>query len=372
MRGLVLAGVRDIEVHHDLPDPTITDPDDAVVLVHRAGLCGSDLHPWAGREPFLPGVVPGHEAVGEVVATGDAVRSVAVGDRVVVPFSTSCGACRACARGLSARCEHARLLGWGAPDGSTVLHGTQAEAVRVPDADGTLVGIPPDLDDGTGVLLADNVPTGWYAAARTGARAGEAVAVLGCGTVGLCTVVALHAHGVHPVLASDPVPGRRDRAAGLGARACSPDQLAAAVAETTGGEGVAAVVDAAGTEQSFAAATVLVRPGGTVQVVAVPTSPTLDLSPVAAYDRNLTVRFGRAPVRSLLPTVLDAVADGRLRIPTDHVLAGPPLPLEAGPTAYHRAAAPTDGVGKLTFDPRLPVDDSYAATPPAPTLEADG
>lgn len=371
MRGLVLAGVRDVEVRSDLPEPTITDPGDAVVLVHRAGLCGSDLHPWAGREPFLPGVVPGHEAVGEVVATGEDVRAVAVGDRVVVPFSTSCGSCPACARGLSARCERARLLGWGATDGSTVLHGTQAEAVRVPDAEGTLVAIPPDLDDGTGVLLADNVPTGWYAAERTGARAGEAVAVLRCGTVGLCTVVALHAHGIGPVLASDPVRGRRDRAARLGARACSPDELTEVVADTTGDQGVAAVVDAAGTAQSFATATTLVRPGGTVQVVAVPTSSALDLSPVAAYDRNLTVRFGRAPVRSLLPAVLDAVADGRLRIPTGHVLSEPPLPLDAGPAAYERAATPTDGVGKLTFDPWLPAGSSYAATPPAPTVEAD-
>ena len=84
MRGLVLAGVRVVEVRDDLPTPTVEDPGDAVVVVHRAGLCGSDLHPWAGREPFLPGVVPGHEAVGEVVEVGSAVRTVAVGDRVAL------------------------------------------------------------------------------------------------------------------------------------------------------------------------------------------------------------------------------------------------------------------------------------------------
>ena len=351
MRGLVLAAVGTIEVRDDLPDPVVEEPTDAVVRVHRAGLCGSDLHPWAGREPFLPGVVPGHEAVGEVVAVGSAVRAVAVGDRVVVPFSTSCGRCGPCRRGLSARCRRARLFGWGSPDGSTVLHGTQAEAVRVPDADGTLVHLPGHLDDATGVLLADNLPTGWYAALRSDARADDPVVVLGCGTVGLCTVVALHAHGVRPVVASDPVEGRRDRAARLGARACHPDDLAAVVAEVTDGEGVAAVVDAAGAAASFAAAVSLVRTGGTVQVIAVPTGSAVDLSPVHAYDRNLTVRFGRAPVRSLLPAVLDAVADGRLRAPTDHVVTGPPLPLEEGPTAYARAAAPGDGVGKLLFAP---------------------
>ncbi len=352
MRGLVLADVGRVEVHDDLPDPVVELPTDAVVAVHRAGLCGSDLHPWAGREPFLPGVVSGHEAVGEVVATGTGVATVAVGDRVVVPFSTSCGTCDACRRGLSARCVQAQLVGWGAPDGTQVLHGTQAEYVRVPDADGTLVVVDERVDDATAVLLADNLPTGWYAAVRADVRADDPVVVLGCGTVGCCTVVALHAHGARPVLASDPVPGRRDRAARLGARACAPEELADVVAATTDGRGVAAVVDAAGTPSSFAAAVDLVRPGGTVQVVAVPTTTALGLDPTVAYDRNLTVRFGRAPVRSLLPAVLDAVADGRLRVPTDHVVTGPPLPLEDGPAAYARAAAPDDGVGKLTFDPR--------------------
>lgn len=364
MRGLVLTGVGMIEVRDDLPDPTVEHPGDVVVEVHRAGLCGSDLHPWAGREPFLPGVVPGHEAVGVVTAVGDDVRLVAVGDRVVVPFTTSCGACAACGRGLSARCSRAQLFGWGAPDGSRVLHGTQAEAVRVPDADGTLIPLTASFDDAAGVLLADNLPTGWYAAVRTGVRADEPVAVLGCGAVGLCTVVSLHAHGARPIVASDPVAGRRERAARLGARACTPQELHDVVADATGGQGVAAVVDAAGTTASFATAVELVRPGGTVQVVAVPTEASLGLSPVTAYDRNLTVRFGRAPVRSLLPSVLDAVADGRLRVPTDHVVTGPALPLAAGPAAYARAAAPSDGLGKLTFDPRLADDGSYAADLP--------
>lgn len=351
MRGLVLVDARRIEVHDDLPDPGIEAPTDAVVAVHRAGLCGSDLHPWAGREPFLAGVVPGHEAVGEVVAVGDQVREVHIGDRVVVPFSTSCGRCRPCRRGLSARCHHSRLFGWGAPDGSTLLHGTQAEAVRVPHADGTLLRLPTAIDDATGILLADNLPTGWFAALRTEARADEPVVVLGCGTVGLCTVVALHAHGIRPVLVTDPVAGRRDRAARLGARACPPDQLAAVIAEVTGGEGAAAVVDAAGTAASFAAAVAHTRIGGTVQVVAVPTRPTIELAPTTAYDRNLSVRFGRAPVRSLLPEVLDAVTDGRLRAPADHVITGPPLPLADGPAAYERAGDPRDGVGKLLFAP---------------------
>ncbi len=351
MRGLVLAGVGDVRPADDLPDPVVEEPGDAVVRVALAGLCGSDLHTWAGREPFLPGVVPGHEAVGEVVAVGGDVRTVAVGDRVVVPFSTSCGACAPCRRGLSARCVRGRLLGWGAPDGSTRLDGCQAEAVRVPDADGTLVAVPAGLDDAAAVLLADNLPTGWYAAQRVDVRALEPVVVLGCGAVGLCTVVSLHARGARPVIASDPVAGRRERAARLGARACTLAELPDVVAEATAGEGVAGVVDAAGSAGSFATARDLVRPGGTIQVVAVPTRARLGLPPTTAYDANLTVRFGRAPVRSLLPEVVAAALDGRLRVPTGQVVTGPPLPLSDGPAAYARAASPTDGTAKLLFAP---------------------
>jgi alcohol dehydrogenase len=351
MHGLVLDGIRALRVADDLPWPVVKHPTDAVVRVHVAGLCGSDLHPWSGREPFLPGVVAGHEVVGEVTAIGEQVATICVGDRVIVPFSSSCGVCPPCRRGLSARCLHGELFGWGAPDGSQLLHGGQAEALRVPHADGTLVVLPDALDELLGVLLADNLPTGWFAAQRVGARAGEAAVVLGCGTVGLSTIVALHAHGVGLVIAVDPVAGRRARAADLGARACLPDEIAAITAELTGGEGVAGVVDAAGSSGSFVTAVALTRPGGTVQVIAVPTHPTLELAPSAAYDRNLTVRFGRAPVRSLLPEVIDAVLDGRLRPPTDHVITEAPLALDAGPAAYIRAADPTDGVGKLVFRP---------------------
>jgi len=354
MRGLVLAGVRRIEVRDDLPEPVLEQPTDAIVRVLLAGVCGSDLHPWAGREPFRPGVVPGHEVVGEVTAVGPDVTSFGVGDRVVVPFTTSCGTCPACRRGLSSRCEHGQLFGWGDPDpDGSVLHGGQAEALRVPLADGTLLALPERLDLATGVLLADNLPTGWYAALRAQVVPDEPALVLGCGAVGLCAVVALHAMGARPVVATDPIRERRDRAARLGARATAAQDVDEVVAELTAGEGVPSVVDAAGSTSATAAALRCLRPGGTLQVVAVPTRPELDLSPVEAYDRNLTLRFGRAPVRSLLDDVVAAVLDGRLRAPAQHLVTGPPLPLEAGAEAYERAASGADGVGKLLLDPSL-------------------
>ena len=125
-------------------DPEIRDATDVIVRVQAAGLCGSDLHPYFGRERGLdPGTVMGHEFVGEVVAVGSEVQTLSLGARVVAPFTTSCGDCFYCGIGLTARCERGQLFGW-VQDG-VGLHGGQAELVRVPLADGTLVAVPEDV-----------------------------------------------------------------------------------------------------------------------------------------------------------------------------------------------------------------------------------
>src|SRR5690606_35755128 len=117
--------------HETVPDPVLAEPTDVLVRVTAAGLCGSDLHPYLGRETGLdPGTVMGHELVGDVVAVGREVRRLRPGDRVVAPFTTSCGACATCLSGLTSRCPRGRLFGW-VQDGAG-LHGAQAELVRVP------------------------------------------------------------------------------------------------------------------------------------------------------------------------------------------------------------------------------------------------
>ncbi|WP_370324621.1 alcohol dehydrogenase catalytic domain-containing protein [Euzebya sp.] len=344
MRGLVFEGAGRIVLRDDLPDPVVEDPDDAVVAVEAAGLCGSDLHPYRGHEPARPGVVPGHEVVGIVTAVGDAVRRVRVGDRVVVPFSLSCGICGACRRGLTSRCERSRLLGWGDPDpDGPVLHGGQAEQVRVPLADGSLVAIGDELGAATALLLSDNLPTGWYAARRADVAPGDAVAVVGLGAVGLCAVTAALAQGADRVVAIDPAATRRDAAVALGAEARTPDAVEGLVVD--------AAIEAAGPPAAQRLAADLVRPGGTVSVIAVQTAPAFAIPPVQAYDRNLTIRAGRAPVRAILDELVPLVAAGDVRVPVAEVVTHPGRPLSEGPELYRGAAAADPGLVKATFDP---------------------
>ncbi|HUG84130.1 MAG TPA: alcohol dehydrogenase catalytic domain-containing protein [Euzebya sp.] len=344
MQGLVFEGPGVIRHATDLADPDIEGPGDAIVQVLAAGLCGSDLHPYLGREPARAGVVAGHEVVGRVVAVGAGVRAVAEGDRVIVPFTLSCGSCDPCRRALSSRCDRSRLLGWGDPDPSgPVLHGGQAQYVRVPMAEGSLVAIGGGISALEGLLLSDNLPTGWYAALRGGVTEGSRVAVIGLGAVGLCAVASCLALGAAEVLAIDPVAQRREGAAALGAVVAEPDLE---------GDGLVDVaIDAAGPDAAQRLAARLVRPGGSVSLIAVQTAGAFAIDPVTAYDRNLTITAGRAPVRSLLDDLLPRIAQGSVTIPVDAVITHPGQPLAEGPALYRRFADRADGLVKAVFAP---------------------
>lgn len=354
MRGLVLEGVRRVAFRDDLPDAAIETPTDAVVAVEYAGLCGSDLHPYEGREAVGFGVVPGHEAVGQVVAVGAQVTDVTAGTRVIVPFTTSCGRCDPCRRGLTARCVHGALFGFGPPDGdpAATLHGGQAELLRVPLADGTLVPVPDGIDDRGAVLLTDNLPTAWCAVERADLSPGATVVVVGLGAVGLCAVAAARWSGAEVVVGVDPVAARRDRAARLGAVVAAPDDAHAQLEVCVGGtaHGARAAIDAAGTPEAQALAFSLVRPGGTLSVIAVQTGERFGFTPVQAYDANVTVRFGRASVRAALDRLLPT-AMPELAALADVVITDPDVPLADGPALYERFAQRTDGIVKAVFTP---------------------
>ncbi len=202
MLGLCFESVEKVALR-TLPDSVIEQPTDAVVQVQLAGLCGSDLHPFFGREVGIePGTVMGHEFVGVVTAVGSEVRTIKTGDRVFAPFTTNCGTCFFCQAGLTSRCQAGELFGWR--QNNRGLHGGQAQFVRVPLADGTLMRIPAGMSDDTAILLGDNLSTGYYAAEMVGIQPDGVYAVVGCGTVGLLAITAALRLGANKVFAIDP------------------------------------------------------------------------------------------------------------------------------------------------------------------------
>lgn len=342
MRALTLHGDRDVRVEN-VADPRIEQPGDAIVKVSSCAICGSDMHPYFGRESgYDPGMVPGHEFVGEVVEVGPEVASLRPGTRVHAPFSSSCGRCRFCRLGLTARCARGALFGWR--QGGRGLHGGQAELVRVPMAEATARPIPEGLGDEPALLMGDVLATGFHGAemAEVGAEHVRCVAVVGCGPVGLMAVLATLERGADRVVALDPVPERRAFAERFGAEAISPDDADAMVEATQGG--VDAVIEAVGSEPATRLAFDLLRPGGTLASVGVHTRPTFGFTPVEAYDRNLTLRFGRCSARRWMD-VLEPVVRRReavLREVFSHR-----LPLEQGPDAYRLAAEPSADCCKI-------------------------
>jgi threonine dehydrogenase-like Zn-dependent dehydrogenase len=344
----VLTGPENIQYRSDLPDPRIEVETDAIVAVRLAGICGSDLHPYHGREPVSWGVIPGHEAAGEVVNVGARVRRFAPPDRVFLPFTTSCDACVPCLQGLSSRCERGRLFGWG-PPGATpdrLLHGTQAELVRVPLADTTLLTLPDDLGFEDGVLLGDNFTTGYYCAKRGGNIEGQLVAIVGCGAVGRSALVSARHMGASRIIAVDPVPARRESALRLGADvAAAPGDALVSIVGLVGHDvrGASVVLEAVGSLAARQLAISLAAPGATVSSVGVATED-FGFTPADVYDRNLTLRSGRCPVRSLMPELMDALRGGQLRMPTSELVSATPVLLQDGPAAY-RAFAARSGPG---------------------------
>ncbi|MFL6202613.1 MAG: alcohol dehydrogenase catalytic domain-containing protein, partial [Thermoanaerobaculia bacterium] len=167
MKALVFEGIRRVACS-TVPDPSLVDPGDAIVRVRAAAICGSDLHVYRGLETGLDaGTVLGHELAGEVVEAGRGVARFRAGDLVVSPFTTSCGVCFYCRLGLTGRCERGQLFGW--VEEGRGLHGVQAEYVRVPLADSTLVAVPEGTPPELALFAGDILATGWFGAESAGA-----------------------------------------------------------------------------------------------------------------------------------------------------------------------------------------------------------
>lgn len=359
MQAITFQGIESL-AFESVPDPTIREPTDAIVRVTAAGICGSDLHPYFGRERGIePGTVVGHEFVGEVVEVGSGVEDVELGARVVAPFTTSCGGCFYCGIGLTARCERGQLFGW-IEDG-TGLHGGQAELVRVPLADGTLVAVPDGLDDGVALLAGDILSTASYGADLAEVEPGDLVVVVGCGPVGLLAVRTALERGAREVVAVDRVPSRLELADAFGATPVSFEEgdPLAVVRERSEGRGADAAIEAVGSPEATRTAAGLLRFGATLAALGVHTEPHLAIPPGEIYDRNLTYAGGRCPARHYMPASLElAVRDQELL----SALISHRLPLSEGIDAYRRFAAREEGWAKVVL---LPEGTD------APTLQTD-
>jgi 2-desacetyl-2-hydroxyethyl bacteriochlorophyllide A dehydrogenase len=316
----------------DRPEPELLASDDAVVRIEAAGICGSDLHIYRGRVPTQPGFTLGHEYVGTVVAAGDAVSRVRVGDRVLGTFMAVCGACGACRRGEFSLCGGIRLFGLGPLGGC--LQGTQAELALVPHANLTLRRVPPGLPDATALLAGDVMATGYHAVLAAGLVAGETCAVVGAGAVGLCAVMCAHLAGAAAVFAIDSVEPRLEIARSLGAVAVHHGEhdCRRAVGAHTSGRGADVAIEAVGSPDALRTACRVVRKGGTVSIVGVHAEP----AAVAMDDvfiRGLRIVAGLANVVAHVDRVLALMAAGRLQAGP---LAADEVPLAQAPEAYAR------------------------------------
>jgi threonine dehydrogenase-like Zn-dependent dehydrogenase len=350
LRALTFHGRHTVRVE-EVRDPTLAAPTDALVRVTLAAICGSDLHPYHERERGLdPGTVMGHEFVGEVVETGREVRSFRPGDRVLSPFTTSCGGCFYCRHGLTARCTAGQLFGW-VHDG-VGLQGGQAGYVRVPLADGTLVRIPDAVGEDDALLLGDVLPTGFYCARQAAVGPRGTYVVVGCGPVGLMAIVGALELGATPgrLFAVDSVPERLALAERLGAVPLDGARVdpVARVRDVTEGRGADGVLEAVGSAVAGRLALDLVRPGGTISVVGVHTAPSFPFSPVEAYDKNLTFRIGRCPARGLIDELVPMVLSGRREIAA---VISHRLSLEDGPRGYEIFDRKLDGCTKVVLRP---------------------
>ena len=348
VKALTYHGEKTVRLEQ-VPDPSIVEPGDAVVRVAACSVCGSDLHVYHGRERGLDiGCVMGHEFVGEVVELGSEPGTLRRGQRVLSPFTTSCGRCDFCRLGLTSRCVSGRLFGW--VEKGCGLQGGQAEFVRVPLAASTLLPVPTDVDDNTALLLGDVLSTGFFCAEQAGIEAGDVVAVVGCGPVGLCAVIGAREAGAGSIWALDRIPERLALARGFGARPVDVDAVdpREILRETTSGRGVDAVLEVVGSPSAHRLALDLLRPGGTLSVVGVHNEETFSFSPAEAYDKNLTYRVGRCPARRMAEQLLPLVQSKDLGL---SAILTHRLPLEDGAEAYRLFDEKLDGCVKTVLEP---------------------
>jgi threonine dehydrogenase-like Zn-dependent dehydrogenase len=393
MKAVVWHGKRDVRVD-EVPDPTIQEPDDAIVRMTTTNLCGSDLHLYEVLGPFMQvGDIIGHEPMGIVEAVGSNVTAVKLGDRVSIPFQISCGHCFMCNHGLMTQCETtqvrsqhsgAALFGYSSLYGS--VPGAQAEYLRVPQAQNTTVKLPEGPPDDRFAYLSDVLPTAWQAVEYADIPEGGTVVVLGLGPIGdmACRIAN---HRGHRVIGVDLVPDRLSRVQQRGIEtvdlnAHSKD-LGDAIRDMTDGRGPDSVIDAVGMEAhgspaakaahqtvgllpdaigsrlmktagidrlaAVNSAIDIVRRGGTISLSGVYGGTADPMNMLVLFDKQIQLRMGQANVQRWVPQIMPLLTDDDpLGVDT---FATHRLPLSEAPQAYKKFQKKQDGVIKVVFKP---------------------
>ncbi|MBF0581112.1 MULTISPECIES: alcohol dehydrogenase catalytic domain-containing protein [Corynebacterium] len=390
MKALTWQGKRKLSVE-TVPDPTLQQDTDAIIEVTSTGICGSDLHLYEVLGPFMTeGDVIGHEPMGRVVEAGSA-SGLTVGDRVVVPFTISCGSCWMCQRGLFSQCETtqvkdfgsgAQLFGYSKLYGS--VPGAQAQFLRVPHADFGPVKVGEELPDHRYLFLSDVLPTAWQAVAYADVKEGETLAVYGLGPIGqMCARIGRHLGA--RVFGIDPVVERRNMAARHGIEVFDGgEDTADEIRDATQGRGPDAVVDAVGMEAhgspvgKFAhdvagllpdaiaepfmqnagvdrlaalhSSIDLVRRGGTISLSGVYGGTASPMPLLTMFDKQIQLRMGQCNVRSWIDDLLPLVEDSADPLGLNDFVTHR-MPLSQAPEAYDMFQEKEDGCVKVVLDP---------------------
>jgi len=329
MRAVTFQGPGEVRVD-EKPEPELTGPAEAIVRVEATGVCGSDLHIYHGRVGVEPGFTIGHEFVGEVIAAGDGVTEVAVGDKVLGCYCTACGRCFFCRRGDFHKCDDGRVFGHGAVLGS--LQGAQADQVLVPNANLTLRKVPEGMSVDAALFAGDVMGTGFHAVDSAGLEPGDVAVVLGLGPVGLCAVQAARAAGAARVLAVDSVSDRLAMAESFGAQPVhlTEEDPRKAVKAATEGRGADVVIDAVGHPDAFDMACRMARKAGSVSATGV-YAERMEVHMGVIWIKALDIHTGHANVIGHVDRVLAMMATGVLD-PTPLVSAH--MSLDDAPEAY--------------------------------------
>ncbi len=311
MRAAYMFGAGDVRVI-TVPDPRILASTDAIVRVTRSCVCGTDLHPYHSMPATEAGRSMGHEFIGVIEEVGAEVDTLKIGDFVIAPFAWSDGTCQFCREGLQTSCIHGGF--WNSPDRD--VFGGQAEAVRVPLADGTLVVVPVHVDESmyaSLLTLSDVYGTGYHAAIRAGVNADTTVTVIGDGAVGLLAVLSAHQLGAQQIILMGRHTARTDVGLEFGAThvvAERGEEGIAHVRELSGGYGTHAVLEAVGLMPAYQQAVGVVRPGGVISRVGAPQYEEAPIGFRSLFGKNAGLTGGPAPVRAYIETLLPGVLDG--------------------------------------------------------------